>query len=171
MNKIILTALVFFLFGATVWGQNDNILEGYWKSVSDVQGQEGQITGIWKFRLTAQGDIQGVLIAAKGADSTTTYTCQKQEFQGLPILGYPWIKGLKPLGPDQWGNGTIVDIQNPQGNVYGFQVQLEQGGTVLKCRGYLGLSIFGRTQTWLAASPSDVSYYTSLWAHSRPSQS
>jgi uncharacterized protein (DUF2147 family) len=132
---------------------------GLWKSISDLKGEEGKVTGIWKLYTTEKGELQGILLAACDVDQTTTYDCDKVEFNGKIVLGYPWMKGLKKTRGDTWSGGTIVDIQSPRGDVYGSEVKVAQGGKVLEMRGYFGIALFGRTQRWLAATEDDVKNY------------
>jgi uncharacterized protein (DUF2147 family) len=48
---------------------------------------------------------------------------------------------------DQYGGGEILDPKN--GKIYRARMQLIEGGRKLEVRGYVGLSLFGRSQTWL----------------------
>lgn len=131
--------------------------EGLWKSISDVQGEAVKVTGIWKFYHTPAGEITGVLVWA--SDGATTYRCQKSEFDGKPLLNYPWVKGLKPAGQDFWNSGTIVDVSNNKGDVYGCEIRVKDNGQRLELRGFLGVSLFGRTQTWEKLSPQEAPKY------------
>jgi uncharacterized protein (DUF2147 family) len=62
------------------------------------------------------------------------------------ILGLTILKGLKRDG-DKWDGGTILDPRT--GNVYGSELRIDETGKKLFMRGYLGISLLGRTQTWL----------------------
>ena len=48
---------------------------------------------------------------------------------------------------DAWSGGTILDPES--GKVYKCLLSLEDGGDKLKVRGFIGLSLLGRTQYWL----------------------
>ena len=61
--------------------------------------------------------------------------------KGLLILS-----GVRHNG-DEWGGGEILDPDN--GKVYRVRVRLADGGKKLLVRGYLGFSLFGRTETWV----------------------
>jgi uncharacterized protein (DUF2147 family) len=54
--------------------------------------------------------------------------------------------GLKKDG-DQYDGGEIFDPN--MGIVYRGRLRLKDGGRKLEVRGYIGLSLFGRSQTWL----------------------
>jgi uncharacterized protein (DUF2147 family) len=65
-----------------------------------------------------------------------------------PVLGLTILKGLRRDG-DMWDGGTVLDPRT--GTVYSAEIHLEDGGRLLKLRGYLGFSLFGRTVTWIRA--------------------
>ena len=54
------------------------------------------------------------------------------------------LDGLKKDG-DEWSGGTILDPRN--GNVYKCYILLENPNR-LKIRGYIGISLFGKTAYW-----------------------
>ena len=56
-----------------------------------------------------------------------------------------FIERMTQAGLDYDG-GTILDPET--GNIYSASMRLSPDGTTLTVRGYLGLSIFGRSQTW-----------------------
>jgi len=62
------------------------------------------------------------------------------------VLGMAILKGLKRDG-DVWDGGTVLDPRT--GNVYSSQLRMDESGKKLFMRGYLGISLLGRTQTWL----------------------
>ena len=47
---------------------------------------------------------------------------------------------------DAWGGGSIVDPAT--GRTYKGTLRVADGGRKLEVRGYLGISLLGRTQTW-----------------------
>jgi uncharacterized protein (DUF2147 family) len=131
---------------------------GYWKSISDVKGEEGKVTALWKLSLDAQGQLQGAVVwvpDTPGKVTPVNYESKKAEFNGQPIKGTYWMKGLKKSG-DGWAGGTIVDIGNDKGDVYGCDVKVTDSGKKLAMRGYLGIALLGRTQVWLAADEAEA---------------
>lgn len=62
------------------------------------------------------------------------------------ILGMTIINDLKKDG-DKWDGGRILDPEN--GKVYKCKMHLEDGGQKLVVRGYIGVSLLGRSQTWV----------------------
>lgn len=65
--------------------------------------------------------------------------------RATPLLGYNNLLGFSYKGKSEYDGGTIYDPEN--GNVYNCQISLKDENT-LEVRGYIGVSLFGRTDTW-----------------------
>lgn len=63
----------------------------------------------------------------------------------VPLLGYTNLLGFSYKGKSEYEGGTIYDPEN--GNTYNCVISLEDDNTI-KVRGYVGVQIFGRTDTW-----------------------
>ena len=61
-----------------------------------------------------------------------------------PILGLNILTGLEKQD-DEWSGGTILDPRN--GEVYQCYIELVKPNK-LKLRGYIGISLFGKTAYW-----------------------
>lgn len=61
------------------------------------------------------------------------------------IVGLSILSGFKFDGDDEWDDGKIYDPES--GKTYSCYLSLKNNST-LKVRGYIGLSMFGRTETW-----------------------
>lgn len=129
---------------------------GYWKSISDVKGEEGKVTALWKLSLDAQGQLQGVIVWVPGKPADERYVSKKGEYNGKLVRGTVWMKGLKRSGPEGWAGGTIVDIGNDKADVYGCEVKVIDGGRVLAMRGYIGIALLGRTQNWVSVGEDEA---------------
>ena len=68
-----------------------------------------------------------------------------------PICGLPLMGSLRQAknNPGKWTDGWVYDPES--GNTYKAEMQLS-GPDVLKLRGYIGISLFGRTETWTRES-------------------
>lgn len=73
--------------------------------------------------------------------------CEKcpGERKNVPILGLVILRGITKRGAEYSG-GEILDPET--GWVYRCRFTLSDGGEKLFVRGYLGVSLLGRTQTW-----------------------
>ncbi len=62
-----------------------------------------------------------------------------------PLLGYNNLLGFSYKGKSEYDGGTIYDPEN--GNTYNCVIELIDDNTI-KVRGYIGITVFGRTDTW-----------------------
>jgi uncharacterized protein (DUF2147 family) len=62
-----------------------------------------------------------------------------------PIIGLLMLTGFKFNGDDEWKGGDIYDPES--GKTYSSYMYLKDKNTI-KVRGYVGISLFGRTETW-----------------------
>jgi len=68
----------------------------------------------------------------------------KQASKSDPILGLKLLKNFTQTDENVWENGTIYDPDN--GKTYSCIIKKE--GKILKVRGFIGFSIFGRNVSW-----------------------
>ena len=71
-----------------------------------------------------------------------------------PLCGLPVLWDFEPDDPGEWSSGRIYDPET--GNTYKSHMELRADGT-LKVRGYIGISLLGRSQIWTrpATPPTD----------------
>jgi len=69
-----------------------------------------------------------------------------------PIIGLPLISGFKYADDNVWNDGHIYDPES--GKLYSCKMTLMMDGR-LKVRGYVGFSLFGRTEIW-TRPPADA---------------
>jgi uncharacterized protein (DUF2147 family) len=72
------------------------------------------------------------------------------EFKDKPIAGLRILWGLKGTGKE-WGGGRVLDPED--GKIYKVKVKLSDDGRTLEVRGYIGISLIGRSQYWTRVSP------------------
>lgn len=63
-----------------------------------------------------------------------------------PIIGLQIVDGLSYAGDGSWEGGSIYDPET--GKTYKSKASIADGGETLKLRGYIGISLFGRTSQW-----------------------
>ena len=68
-----------------------------------------------------------------------------EKLRSRPRLGMVVLVGLKPESENYWSGGEIYDPKS--GKTYSLNLTAEKDGT-LKLRGYLGISLIGKTQLW-----------------------
>ena len=115
---------------------------GLWKTVDDKTGKPRAIVRIYVEDGKYFGKIEQSLMP--GAESRVCSKCS-DERKNQPIIGLLIIRNMAQRDGD-YGGGDILDPEN--GSVYSCKFHLEQGGTVLALRGFIGFSLLGRSQTW-----------------------
>lgn len=118
---------------------------GLWKTIDD---NTGQPKGLVRIR-EADGRFEGKIekIFPKPGDDPAP-KCDKCDGprKNQPVLGMTILWGLAKQTDDYQG-GEILDPEN--GKTYRAKMKLSDDGKKLEVRGFIGLSLFGRSQTWL----------------------
>jgi uncharacterized protein (DUF2147 family) len=118
---------------------------GLWKTVDDETGKEKSLVRISEAGGTLSGKVEKLLDPAK-ADAK----CDKcsDERKDQPVAGMTILRNVKKTegSADEWGGGEILDPNN--GKVYKLRLKPVDGGKKLEVRGYVGMPMLGRTQTW-----------------------
>lgn len=115
---------------------------GKWTTIDDETGKEKGIVEIFEYK----GKIYGRIIEIFEQEKRH-YKCERCEGEdkNKPILGLVIIKGLSKKG-DVYEGGKITDPKN--GKSYHCKITL-QGKDKLVVRGYIGIPLIGRSQTWI----------------------
>lgn len=116
---------------------------GVWKQV-DENGRVGALVTITEEGGYFVGRLSKLFVAPEDDPNPLCTKCPGER-QNQPILGLVFIEGMKQSGLDYEG-GTILDPET--GKIYNASMSLDPSGTALTVRGYIGLPIFGRSQTW-----------------------
>lgn len=118
---------------------------GLWKNIDDATGKPRALIRITESNGTLQGKIEKVF---PGPNESQNPKCEKCEGanKDAPIVGLVILSGLKKDG-EEYAGGQILDPDN--GKTYSSKVRLTDAGKKLSVRGYLGVPMLGRSQTWL----------------------
>jgi len=116
---------------------------GLWKNIDDKTGEAKALIRIEEVEGVLSGRIESVL--TPGRADATCEQCEG-ELKDQPIRGMQILAGLRKVG-DWWEGGTILDPNN--GKSYKSQLRTIEGGDKLEVRGFIGMPILGRTQTWV----------------------
>ena len=116
---------------------------GVWQQVGD-DGKVGALVTISQEEGVYVGRLSQ-LFPEPGDDPNPICTECTGDKHNQPILGLVFIEGMKQSGLD-YEDGTILDPET--GKTYHASMHLSPDGTKLTVRGYVGLEIFGRSQTW-----------------------
>ena len=117
---------------------------GAWNTISDTDGRPTAVVEIREVDGELVGTITALLVAAEPEDSV----CGKcsGERKGQRVIGMEILRHMRPDG-DAWSGGEILDPET--GKTYKAKMKLIEGGNKLVLRGYIGLPLFGRSQTWV----------------------
>ena len=113
--------------------------------IDDVTGKARALIRITETNGALQGKIAKVFRAPNEDQEPKCEKCEG-ELKNAPVIGLVIITGLKKDG-DEYVGGQILDPDN--GKVYSSKVRLTDGGSKLTVRGYIGVPLLGRSQTWL----------------------
>lgn len=115
-------------------------IEGKWKTIDDETGKPKSIVEIFK---KSDGKYYGKVIQLLIKPTDPNCSACKDDRKGKPILGMEVIRGLKKNQND-FDSGTITDPKT--GKTYKCSIKREENRLIV--RGYLGISLIGRNQTW-----------------------
>ena len=128
----------------TAFAQADSPV-GTWQTIDDHTGQPKALVQISQ---DAAGNLSGKVIKGLGANDQPDRRCTActDARKDQPILGMTIISDMKKDG-EGWDGGQILDPEN--GKLYKCKMRVEDGGQKLVVRGYIGVSLLGRSQTWV----------------------
>jgi uncharacterized protein (DUF2147 family) len=117
---------------------------GLWRTIDDATGKPKSLVRI----VEQDGVLSGRIERLFDPDPKWDGRCDqcRDERKDQPVLGMTILTNLRK-DRDEYGGGDILDPEN--GNVYRCTLRVAEGGTRLELRGFIGISLFGRTQIWL----------------------
>ena len=130
---------------ATAFADAADTPVGVWQTIDDHTHQPKALV-----QITQHDDdtLSGKVIKGLNPNDSPDRRCTEctDDRKDQKILGMTIIKDMKKDG-DSWDGGRILDPEN--GKSYRCEMHLEDGGQKLVVRGYIGVSLFGRSQTWI----------------------
>lgn len=140
--SVVLVAVACWLPGAGRAAEPTAV--GLWEKLDDSGKPQG-----W-FRIAERNGVyegQIVKMFPKPGEDPTTWRCTKCEGdqKDAQVLGITFIKGMKRQAL-AYEDGKILDPRD--GSIYSARMDLSPDGKQLSVRGYLGISLLGRTETW-----------------------
>jgi len=117
---------------------------GKWKTIDDETKKEKSIVEVYEVGGKVYGRILQLLQEKDGGASKLCTKCTGSDLN-KPMIGLVIVKGLTADG-GEYAGGTIMDPNN--GKVYKCKMEVVEGGNTMKVRGFLGISLLGRTQIW-----------------------
>ena len=116
---------------------------GLWKTVDDKTNKPRSLVRI----VEENGEYKGIVEKGLREDDNPERVCEKcdapRKYQKIQGMIFMW--GLKKDG-NEFKGGEILDPEN--GKIYRCKMKLVDGGKKLDVRGFIGIALIGRTQTW-----------------------
>ena len=117
---------------------------GVWKTVNE----RGEVEGLVRIVEVAgelRGTVEKVYSPPAPNPNPLCLDCSGER-RNQPVIGMQILSGLRWDG-EQYSGGEILDPNN--GRSYRCLLRLTDDGRKLEVRGYIGISLLGRTQVWL----------------------
>ena len=136
------------LFSIVSWTHAADIT-GTWRTVDDRTGYVRAYIQIEKQKDDAYaGKIIKDFPAPGEVPLTQCHNCPAP-FTNKPIIGLTILQKMKvdPKDPNNYIGGEVLDPRG--GKIYHGKARLNASGNRLTLRGYIGISMIGRSQTWI----------------------
>lgn len=115
---------------------------GNWTTIDDQTGKKRSVVHLSVSGNTLSGSV--VKVYPQPGDTGMCNNCPGA-FKGKPVKGLTFLWGLKDEGNGTWSGGQIIDPKT--GKIY--KAKITVNGNKLNVRAYVGVSLLGRTQTWV----------------------
>ena len=137
-------AALLLLVPLLVWAQEQGASPiGLWRTIDDATGKPRALVRLYE----QDGKIFGRVEQSLVPDEPPDQVCDRctDERRGLRKLGLVIVRNMQPDG-DVWSGGDILDPDN--GKVYSCRLRVVDDNRSLEVRGFIGISLLGRTQMW-----------------------
>jgi uncharacterized protein (DUF2147 family) len=138
----ILYAVSLLLLSSFSWSQ-DPVL-GQWNTIDD---DTGEVKSLVTLSLDVDGTLMGVIskVLKDNPGDGLCHHCEGDRKDQL-IEGMTFMWGFKQAADGEWEEGQLLDPES--GDVYSGSIEIADDSALLNVRGYIGISLFGRSQTW-----------------------
>jgi len=142
-----LVATVALTAMSSAWAQQASPV-GLWKNIDDESGKPKALIRITESNGELVGKIEK-LFKSPGEDQNPKCIKCEGALKDQPVLGMTILTGMKKDNSeaDEYNGGKILDPNN--GKIYSSKLTVIEGGKKLDVRGYIGIPMLGRSQTWL----------------------
>ncbi|MCU0303989.1 MAG: DUF2147 domain-containing protein [Thermoanaerobaculales bacterium] len=148
-----LLAVVALLTAGTVAAQDGDAILGLWATDPEGGGGEAHVdvtkvdgkyfgTIVWLAEPLAPPDDERQPPGTPKTDVNNPDPALRDK----PVIGLQIVKDFVYKGDGEWHKGTIYDPDN--GKTYKCKIRFGDTREVLKVRGYIGISMIGRTTVW-----------------------
>lgn len=140
LKTLIITTLL-YLTSSVVFAQNADAILGVWKN-----GEGTGMVQIYKKGEKYFGKIVWLKVANDSEGKPRTDVNNPEpKLQSRTLKGLENLRDFVYKGQNKWEDGRVYDPKN--GNDYSCEMKLIDDNT-LEVRGFIGVSLFGRTDVW-----------------------
>jgi uncharacterized protein (DUF2147 family) len=118
---------------------------GLWKTIDDETGKPKSLVRISETNGEYQGKVEKLFRTPEQDQNPKCDKCEDARKE-QPIIGMTIITGMKKDKEGEYNGGLMLDPAN--GKIYKGKMNLRDDGK-LDVRGYIGMPMLGRTQTWV----------------------
>ncbi len=145
-----LTAIAVLLFAASVFAHGQDLSPvGLWKTMDDDTHEAKALVEISEHDGVLSGRIVKLFRKPQEDQNPLCEDCEGER-HNQPVLGMTILWNMRHDG-DEWDGGEILDPE--KGKTYRCKLHVIDGGAELEVRGFIGISLLGRTQVWEHMSP------------------
>lgn len=139
-------AIAFLAWGAAPAFAQDTPV-GLWRTIDD----DGKTVKTLIRISESSGVLSGTIEKLLDPKAATVCTKCTDDRKDKPVVGMTIIRGIQRNAGDAmlWDGGEVLDPEN--GSTYRLRLRPADGGKRLEVRGFIGVPMIGRSQTWVRA--------------------
>lgn len=141
--KNLIVGATLFVMSITAYAA-DPLNGTLWKSLDD---ETHQAKSLISFKQHSDGSLVGTIQKVFNTQEERSCSVCVGNYHNKPLKGITIVWGLKPVGGNKYEDGHVLDPK--KGKNYNLKAELKDNNRVLAIRGYMGVSLLGRNQTWV----------------------